>query len=104
MADTVGKIFCMVLNGRLKVNVERNGVYGENQNGFRALRRGEDNSYIYIYVISEMIERVKKEGKRVYIAFLDIEKAYDRVDRSILWKVLERCGISEKVVNIIMSM
>ena len=67
VADTVGKIFCMVLNGRLKVNIERNGVYGENQNGFRALRRGEDN----MYVISEMIERVKKEGKRVYMAFLE---------------------------------
>ena len=26
------------------------------------------------------------------MAFLDIEKAYDRIDRSILWKVLERCG------------
>ena len=90
----------MVLNGRLKVNIERNGMYCENQNGFRALRRGEDN----MYVISEMIERVKKEGKRVYMAFLDIEKAYDRVDGSILWKVLERCCICEKVLNIIMSM
>ena len=46
VADTVGKIFCMVLNKRLKVNVERNGVYSENQNGFRALRRGEDNMYV----------------------------------------------------------
>ena len=100
VADTVGKIFCMVLNGRLKVNVEKSGVYGENQNGFRASRRGEDN----MFVICEMVERVKKEGKRVYMAFLDIEKAYDRVDRSILWKVLERCGMSKKVINIIRSM
>ena len=36
------------------------------------------------------------------MAFLDIEKAYDRVDRSILWKVLES-GMSEKIVNIIRS-
>ena len=100
VADTVGKIFCMVLNGRLKVNVERNGVYSENQNGFRALRRGEDN----MYVICEVIERMKKEGKKVYMAFLDIEKAYDKVNRSILWKVLERCGMTEKIVNIIKSM
>ena len=38
------------------------------------------------------------------MAFLDIEKAYDRVNRNILWKVLERCGMSEKVLNIIKSM
>ena len=47
---------------------------------------------------------MKKEGKKVYMAFLDIEKAYDKVNRSILWKVLERCGMSEKIVNIIKSM
>ena len=29
------------------------------------------------------------------MAFLDIEKAYDKVNRSILWKVLERCGSYE---------
>jgi len=38
------------------------------------------------------------------MAFLDIEKAYDRVNRNILWKVLDRCGMSVKVVNIIRSM
>ena len=64
VADTIGKIFCMVLNERLKVNVEKNGVYGENQNGFRKARRDEDN----IYVLCELIERLKKEQKRMYIA------------------------------------
>ena len=52
-------------------------MYGESQNGFRKARRGEDN----MYVLGELIERLKRDAKRMYIAFLDIEKAYDRVGK-----------------------
>ena len=48
MANTVGKIFCSILNDRLKEACNRAGVLGEEQNGFRTDRRGEDNIYIYI--------------------------------------------------------
>ena len=51
---------------------------GEEQNGFRRDRKAEDNIYV---VMNELISRMKKENKRIYIAFLDIEKAYDRVNR-----------------------
>ena len=100
LADTVGKIFCGILNERVKEMVERHGVMGEEQNGFRRDRRGEDN----MFVVIEMIERMKKDGKKGYMAFLDIEKAYDRVNRNILCDVLSKIGMSEKLVNIIRSM
>ncbi|KAF2354415.1 hypothetical protein FHG87_014830 [Trinorchestia longiramus] len=77
LADTVSKIFCGILNERMKHVVEEQGVMGEEHNGFRRDRRGEDN----LFVVSEVIERKRKENKKVYLAFLDIEKAYDRVDR-----------------------
>ena len=98
--DTVGKIFSMWLNERVRKAVEREEVLGEEQNGFRVNRRGEDN----MFIVREMIERCNREGKKGYFAFLDIEKAYDRVDRRVLCKVLRKCGMSEKVVRIIESM
>ena len=98
--DTIGKIFCMCLNERVCEAVERNGVLGEEQNGFRMNRRGEDN----IFIVREMIEKCNRESKKGYFAFLDIEKAYDRVNRQVLCKVLKKCGMSEKVVRIIESM
>ena len=98
--DTVGKIFCMCLNERVREVVERHGVLGEEQNGFRLNRRGEDN----MFIVREMIDRCNREGKKGYFAFLDIEKAYDRVDRRVLCKVLRKCGMSDKIVKIIESM
>ena len=98
--DTIGKIFCMCLNERVREAVERNGVLGEEQNGFRVNRRGEDN----IFIVREIIEKCNRESKKGYLAFLDIEKAYDRVNRQVLCKVLKKCGMSEKIVRIIESM
>ena len=99
LTNTVGKIFSAVLNERLCKWIERNRVLGEEQNGFRIHvgRRAEDN----IFVLNEMIERKRSEGRKLYLGFLDIEKAYDRVSREMLCKVLEKVGLSEKIVNIV---
>ena len=100
LGNTVGKIFSGIMNERMKELIELNRVIGEEQNGFRKNRRGEDN----IFVVNEVINNLNRNKYRGYIAFIDIEKAYDRVDREILWKVLEKVGFSRKIVNIIKSM
>ena len=59
--DTIGKIFCMCLNERVREAVERNGVLGKEQNGFRMNRRGEDNIFIVREMIESVIEKVRKD-------------------------------------------
>ena len=49
------------------------------QSGFRRGRNGLEN----ILAMKEIIERNKRLGKEVYLVFLDLEKAYDRVDRRV---------------------
>ena len=60
--DTIRKIFCMCLNERICEVVERNGVLGEEQNGFRNYRCDEDN----IFITREMIEKFNRESKKGY--------------------------------------
>ena len=62
-------------------------MLGEEQNGFRVDRRAEDN----MFVVNELIER-KKDCRKLYLGFIDIEKAYDRVNREMLGRVLEKLG------------
>ena len=100
LANTGGKIFASIMSKRLSKEVEDKGVLGEEQNGFRRTRRGEDN----IYVIRELIEKHKREGKKLFIAFLDIEKAYDNVNREILQVVLRKLGVPEKYRKLIKGM
>ena len=61
--------------------IEDNGILEEEQNCFRRGRRSTDNIFILRKVIDKA-RRMKKGG--TYVANLDIEKAYDRVDRKIM--------------------
>ena len=100
LANTMGKIFTMVLNNRLKIACEEGRILGEEQNGFRVDRRGEDN----IYIIREIVEKFQREKKQLFLAFLDIEKAYDKVNREQLMFVLRKLGIPGKIRRIINGM
>ena len=75
-------------------------MLGEEQNGFQLDRRAEDN----VFVVNEIIERKKNDGGKLYLGFLNIEKAYDRLNREMFCGVLEKVGLSEKIVNIAKSM
>ena len=41
---------------------------------------------------------------RVYVVFMDLEKAYDRVNKGVLWQVLRMYSIGSKLLNVIKSM
>ena len=75
-----------MVNERLCKWIERAGIWGEEQHGFRVDRRAEDN----MFVVNDIIEKRQRDGRKLYLWFLDIEKAHDRVDREVLCKVLEK--------------
>ena len=39
-----------------------------------------------------------------HVAFLDLEKAFDRLDRNQLWQILNRRGISYRLIEAIKSL
>ena len=40
----------------------------------------------------------------MYVGFMDLEKAYDRVNREILWQVLRMYFVGGKLLNVMKSM
>ena len=100
LINTVSKIFCSLLNDSLIKSIEENEVLGEEQQGFHRERRGEDN----LFILNEIIENHKKNNKNLYLCFIDIEKACDKVNGELLIKVLGKVGLPAKVVNMIKSL
>ena len=41
-----------------------------------------------MFLIKEMGERFVNKNKSLYVTYMDLEKAYDRVDRKAMWHVL----------------
>jgi hypothetical protein len=38
-----------------------------------------------IFLIRQLIEKCRKQKKDLHIVFIDLEKAYDKVSRNIMW-------------------
>ena len=41
-----------------------------------------------IFTLKVIGEKAREKKRRVYVCFIDLEKAYDRVNREALWQVL----------------
>ena len=47
------------------------------------------------------MEKRREFNKPLFLCFIYITKAYDSVNRELLWKVCQKYGISEKLVNLL---
>ena len=78
--SVVCKLFMMVLRERINGWVEESGMLGDILGGFRMGRRTEDN----LFMLERMLEMANVRKDCLFVAFIDMEKAYDRVNRSCL--------------------
>ena len=51
------------------------------------LERGE-GCVNQIFTLKQIDEKAREKKRRVYVGFIDLEKAYDRVNREALWQML----------------
>ena len=81
--SAVGKLYGRVIIGRIMNRTD--GVLGEEQCGFRSGRECNDQ----FFVVIQLCEKFLAKGKDLFWAFMELEKAYDRVDRdadvAIVW-------------------
>ncbi len=69
--------------------MEEDGLYAEEQNGFRLGRSCSE----HLSVLTTIIRNRKLQGQSAFTAFLDAEKAFNRVDRELLLFKLLNLGI-----------
>ena len=51
-----------------------------------------------------MMEEAREWNKRVIPSYSDFEKAFDSVDRDILWNIFKYDGVPDKLVNMIIAL
>ena len=96
LLSVLGKVYGRVLINRIRDKTEN--VIAEVQGGFRRGRGCTDQ------IVRQICEKYLGKGKDVYFAFLDLEKAYDRVDRDAMWNVLRVYGIGGRLLRGVKSL
>ena len=86
LLSIVGKVFARVILIRLQKLAER--IYPESQCGFRAERSTID----MVFSLRQLQEKSREQHMPLYIAFIDLTKAFDLVSRDGLFKVLPKIG------------
>ena len=91
------KVLLKVIADRLSDYCERENILPEEQCGFRPQRSTVD----MMFVVRRLQELARKKDTPLYLCFIDLTKAYDSVDRTLLWNVLARFGVPPIMLAII---
>ena len=57
-----------------------------------------------IFIVRQLQEKFLAKNKNLYLAFVDLEKAFDRVPHLILWWAMRKLGIDEWIIQLVQAM
>src|SRR5258708_23740608 len=111
LVSHASKVLLHLIKRRITPIIERQ--LGESQMGFRK-GKGTRDAVFQLRMISEKItdmdiEKVKKrkktkERKKLYLCFVDYQKAFDRVKHDKLVEVMEKAGVPEMERRLIINL
>jgi len=96
LLDQVMKVLERVVERRVRDRVNIDSM----QFGFRRGRGTTDA----IFIVRQMQEKFLAKKQEVWMAFVDLEKAFDRVPREVVWWALRKMKVDEWLVRVIQAM
>ena len=92
------KVLTRIILERLKNGID--SKLRTEQAGFRKDRSCTD----HIATLRIIIEQSLEWQSTLYLNFIDFEKAFDSVDREVIWKILRHYGIPQVFINLIQEL
>ena len=95
LLSAVGKVLADVILQRLHLLVEF--MYPQSQSGYRNGRSTING----IFTLRQLMEKAREQRRCLYKAFVDFVKAFDTVNRELLFIILRKLGCPPKFIRII---
>ena len=92
-----GKVLLKVVASRLRHYCEAKGLLTEGQRGYRLDRSIMD----IMFVVRRLQQIAWKVGLPLFRSSIDLQKAYDIVDHTLLWQVLPHIGVPAQMIAVI---
>lgn len=98
LLSNASKVYEGILENKLMETLE--SQLEQSQSGFRKGRSIQD----HIFTIKQITEKVRNTNCEIFQAFLDLEKAFDRLPRAEIEKCLRKRGVDPQLRRAIMSL
>jgi hypothetical protein len=97
LLSVVGKLYAIILERKLRAIL--GNKISKRQFGFQPRKGTRD----CIFVLRQLIEKAILHKKELHLVFIDLEKAYDLVDRDKVWAALTRMGVGNDLLDALKS-
>ena len=98
LADLANKVVSSIMSTRLLKHLEKVGI--ETQHGSTPNRGCADA----LFSLKSALQIRKQHGLDTWAAFIDLVKAFDTADHELLFEILARYGVPDKLINVIRRM
>jgi hypothetical protein len=98
LISIIAKCYARILEAKLRTAIA--DLLEEFQHGFMKGKGTSDCSFI----LRLLIERIVEFDQSLFITFMDLEKAYDFVERGKVWEVLEQSNVSRDLIDSVKSL
>ena len=92
-----GKVLLKIVPKKLSAYCKARNLLPEEKCGSRPHRSTTD----IMFVVRRLQELGSKARIYLFLCFIDLQKAYDSVDRTLLWQVLARVGTPPHMIEVI---
>jgi hypothetical protein len=98
LINIIGKALERVILNRVIGYCESKAtIFPDSQYGFRKNRGTMDN----MFISREIAYSARDKGVNLFKCYVDLTKAYDKVNRDLLWKILKLRGFPPNIINLI---
>ena len=93
-----GKVYASILDRRVRAITEDKLL--EEQGAFKRNRSCIDQ----MFTLRQLGEKVIEKNKKMVMVCVDLEKAYDKVNRGLLWQVIDAYGVRGRLARAVKSL
>ena len=99
VGEPLSRLYASILVQRLVQFTEQQDLRSPTQAGYRP----EHSTIHQAFVLQHVIDKHRRLKSPLYLCFVDLKSAYDRVQWPLLWDLLQRLGVQGKMMGAVQS-
>ena len=97
LLNTLCKIYASLLQRRISMGLDQR--LWETQYGFRKKRSTSQP----LFITRRLQDQAEQTGDKLFLVFLDWEKAFDKVDQEKMVEAMKRLGLPKEMLDVLTS-